>query len=132
MRPLFPVALLLLMFCSCEKNDTAAPPPAIDVTGTWQLTATMPDKSWEYVSDKDSALYIFDINGEFKFDAKSTHQRGVYKVLPNGTGIKLIITENDSLSQYFQIEKASDSTIRIDDWLKGISKGSSKLFRKVN
>jgi hypothetical protein len=138
MRPLATTALLLLMFfCSCEKSDTSAPEePAIIMTGTWQLAATMPpqDTSWQYVSSRDSAFYSFDTYGHFEYASKTSRQSGTYKVLPSGAGIKLIATESDnSLSQYFQIEQVSDSTIRIDDWLKGITKASpSQLFKKIH
>lgn len=137
MRSLCTTLLLALFFCSCEKNDTEAiPTPAIDVTGTWQLAATMPspDTTWHYVSPKDSAYYVFGGNGEFIFDAKAVHQRGTYKVLAgDANSVKLIITDRDSLSQYLQVEKTSDSTIRMDDWLKGISKGyTSRKFKRIN
>ncbi|SFD24604.1 hypothetical protein SAMN05518672_1011243 [Chitinophaga sp. CF118] len=133
MRSLFTTLLLLLFFCSCEKNDTEAT-PSIDVTGTWQLAATMPstDTFWQAISATDSVYYIFGNNGQFAFNASSYHQTGTYKVLADGVGVKLIVTGTDSLSQYLQVEKESDSTIRVDDWLKGITKGyASKLFKKI-
>lgn len=135
MRSLSTALLLSLFFCSCEKNDIAVT-PAIDVTGTWQLAATMPahDTIWQSVSPKDSAYYIFGSNGQFVFDAKSVHLTGIYKVVPgDANGVKLIVTGVDSLSQYLQVEKAGDSTIRVDDWLKGITKGYiSRKFKKIN
>lgn len=134
MRSLSTALLLVLLFCSCEKNDTALT-PAIDVTGTWQLAATMPapDTVWQSVSPKDSAYYVFGSNGQFVFEAKTIHLTGTYKVVPgDANGIKLIVTGTDSLSQYLQVLKAGDSTITVDDWLKGISKGYiSRKFKKV-
>jgi len=136
MRPLATIALLLLVFfCSCEKSDTSAPEPSVTITGTWQLSATMQpsDTSWEYVSSRDSAFYMFDTYGRYHFISKISRQSGTYKVLPSNSGVRLIVTESDnSLSQYFQIEQTSDSTIRIDDWLKGITKASpSQLFKRI-
>lgn len=134
MRSLSATLLLALFFCSCEKNDTALT-PAMDVTGTWQLAETMPspDTVWQSVSLKDSTYYIFGSNGQFVFDAKEVHLTGTYKVVPgDANGVKLIVTGTDSLSQYLQIEKTGDSTIRIDDWLKGITKGYiSRKFKRV-
>lgn len=133
MRSLCSTLLLALFFCSCEKNDTEAT-PSIDVTGTWQLSAKMPypDTTWSAIAATDSTSYIFENNGQFSFDAKSHHITGVYKVLADGNGVKLIIT-GDSLSQYLQVRKSGDSAIRVDDWLRGISqKGyASKMFIKL-
>jgi len=135
MRSLSAALLLALFLCSCEKNDTEVP-PSIDVTGTWQLAATMPapDTNWHAVSTGDSAYYIFGGNGQFVFDAKAAHLTGTYKVLAgDANSIKLIITSNDSLSQYLLVQKTADSTIQVDDWLKGITKGYiSRKFKKVN
>src|SRR3954466_11350514 len=135
MRSLSATLLLALFFCSCEKNDIEAT-PSIDVTGTWQLAATMPapDTSWHPVMSGDSSYYIFGGNGQFVFDGKAAHFTGTYKVLAgDANSVKLIITGNDSLSQYLQVEKAGDSLIRVDDWLKGITKGyASRKFKKVN
>jgi hypothetical protein len=135
MRSLLSTTLLLaLLFCSCEKNDTE-PVPSIDVKGTWQLAATMPspDTTWHSILAQDSAYYVFG-NDQFVFDAKTVHLTGTYKVLAgDANSIKIIITGKDSLSQYLQIEKTSDSTIRVDDWLKGITKGyTSRKFKKLN
>ncbi|GAA3953802.1 hypothetical protein GO495_30360 [Chitinophaga oryziterrae] len=135
MRSLSTTLLLLFLLCSCEKNDTEAT-PSIDVTGTWQLSAKMPfpDTTWSAIASTDSASYVFGNNGQFSFDAKAHHVTGVYKVLADGNGVKLIITGTDSLSQYLQVQKSGDSAIRVDDWLKGISqKGyASKMFKKIN
>jgi hypothetical protein len=107
----------------------------MDVTGTWQLAETMPsrDTVWQSVSPKDSTYYVFGSNGRFVFDAKEVHLTGTYKVVPgDANGVKLIVTGTDSLSQYLQVEKDGDSTIRIDDWLKGITKGYiSRKFKRV-
>ena len=135
MRSLSAALLLALFLCSCEKNDTEVT-PSIDVTGTWQLAATMPapDTAWYSVAAKDSAYYVFGGNGQFVFDAKDVHLTGTYKVLAgDANAVKLIITGTDSLSQYLQIQKAGDSTIRMDDWLRGITKGYvSRKFKKIN
>jgi hypothetical protein len=135
MRSLFATLLLLFCLCSCEKNDTEAT-PSIDVTGTWQLSAKMPypDTAWRTIAATDSAYYIFNSNGQFAFMAKSLQVTGVYKVLADGNGIKLILTGRDSLSQYLEVKRSGDSAIRVDDWLKGLSqKGyASKMFIKIN
>jgi hypothetical protein len=126
--------LLALFFCSCEKNDIEAT-PSIDVTGTWQLAATMPspDTTWHSVLAADSAYYAFEGNGQFVFENKVVHLTGTYKVLArDANSVKLIITSTDSLSQYLQVEKDADSVIRVDDWLQGITKGYiSRKFKKV-
>jgi hypothetical protein len=135
MRSLCTTLLLLFLLCSCEKNDSEAT-PSIDVTGTWQLSAKMPypDTLWRSISSTDSAYYIFSNNGQFAFNAKSVLVTGVYKVLADGNGVKLILTGRDSLSQYLEVKRSGDSAIRVDDWLKGLSqKGyASKMFIKIN
>jgi hypothetical protein len=134
MRSLSTALLLALFFCSCEKNDIEAP-PAIDVTGTWQLSAKMPypDTTWTALDAKDSASYVFSNNGRFAFNTQSYHSTGTYKVLPDGNGVKLIISGSDSLNQYLQVQLAGDSAIKVDDWIKGLTqKGyASRLFKKL-
>ncbi|MBP1653033.1 MAG: hypothetical protein H6Q26_3190 [Bacteroidetes bacterium] len=132
MRSIFTWLLLLTFFCSCEKNDTEAT-PSIDVTGSWELAASMkqPDTTWQAVAAADSATYSFDANGQVSYSTKSWRTTGTYKVIADGSKVKLIIS-TDSLSQYLEVEKTSDSTIRVDDWLKAVNKGyTSKRFVRV-
>jgi len=123
MRSLLTSLLLLMLFCSCEKNDVE-PTPAIDVTGAWQLSQqlSMPDTVWQNIATGDSAYYVFGANGQFVFDAKSYHLTGTYTVIPSGDKVKLIVTGKDSVSQYLQVEKLNDTSIRIDDWLIGVNR----------
>jgi hypothetical protein len=133
MRSIFTWLLLLMLFCSCEKNDTEAT-PSVDVTGSWELAASMklPDTTWQAVTAGDSVTYSFDGNGQVSYFANGWHTKGSYKVIADGSKVKLIIS-TDSLSQYLEVEKTSDSTIRVDDWLKAVNKGyTSKQFIKVN
>lgn len=133
MRSIFTWLLLLMLFCSCEKNDTEAT-PSVDVTGSWELAASMklPDTTWQAVAAADSATYSFDGNGEVVYSTKAWRTKGSYKVIADGSKVKLIIS-TDSLSQYLEVEKTSDSTIRVDDWLKAVNKGyTSKRFVKVD
>jgi hypothetical protein len=133
MRSIFTWLLLLMFFCSCGKNDTEAT-PSIDVTGTWSLASNMklPDTTWQKIAVADSATYSFDGNGQFTYSSRIWQTAGTYKVIADGNKVKLIIS-TDSLSQYLQIEKTSDSSIRVDDWMKAVNKGySSKQFIKVN
>ncbi|MVT06633.1 hypothetical protein [Chitinophaga tropicalis] len=125
--------LLLMLFCSCEKNDVEAT-PSIDVTGAWQLSEslTMPDSVWKPVAAADSAYYVFSSNGRFVFDAKTYHLTGTYKVIADGEKVKVIITGQDSIPQYLEVERVNDTSIKIDDWLKGVSKGQmSRKFVQV-
>ncbi|UPK69854.1 hypothetical protein [Chitinophaga filiformis] len=134
MRSLITSLLLLMLFCSCEKNDVE-PTPAIDVTGSWQLSQqlSLPDTVWQNIAPGDSAFYIFGANGQFVFDAKRYHFTGTYKVIPSGDKVKLIISGKDSISQYLQVEKLNDSSIRIDDWLIGVTKEQiSRKFILIN
>lgn len=123
MRSLITSLLLLMLICSCEKNDVE-PTPAVDVTGSWQLSQqlTLQDTIWHSIAPADSAYYIFGANGQFVFDAKSYHLSGTYKVIASGDKVKLIVTGKDSTSLYLQVEKLSDTSIRIDDWLIGVNK----------
>lgn len=133
MRSIFTWLLLLMLFCSCEKNDTEAT-PSIDVTGSWELAASrkLPDTTWQTVAIGDSVTYSFDGNGLVTYSTKGWHTKGTYKVIADGSKVKLIIS-TDSLSQYLEVERTSDSTIRVDDWLKAVNKGyTSKQFVKVN
>jgi hypothetical protein len=126
--------LLLLFFCSCEKSDVEAT-PSIDVMGSWQLTQTLSlsDTVWQNIAPADSAYYVFGHNGQFVFDAKDYHLTGNYKVIASGSKVKLIVTGQDSISQYLDVEKMSDSSIRIDDWLQGINKEQiSRKFTLIN
>lgn len=120
--------LLLMFFCSCEKNDEEAI-PSIDVTGAWQLSEslTLPDSTWQPVAASDSAYYVFSSNGRFVFDAKAYHLTGTYKVIADGERVKLIITGQDSLPQYLQVERLNDSSIKINDWLSGLPKGQVSM-----
>ena len=134
MRSIFTgLLLLMLLFCSCEKSDTEAT-PSIDLTGSWELASSMklPDTTWQDVAPADVVSYTFDGNGSFIYSTKSWHTTGNYKVIADGNKVKLIIS-TDSLSQYLQVEKTSDSTIRVDDWLKAVTKGYTvKQFVRVN
>jgi hypothetical protein len=123
-----------MLFCSCEKNDVEAT-PSIDVTGSWQLSQqlSLPDTTWRGIGAADSAYYLFGPNGQFVFDAKTYHLTGTYKVIAAGHKVKLIVTGKDSLSQYLQVEKLNDSSIRVDDWLIGVNKEQiSRKFVLVN
>ncbi|ACU57671.1 hypothetical protein [Chitinophaga pinensis] len=134
MRSLLTSLLLLMLFCSCEKNDIEAT-PSIDVTGSWQLSQqlSMPDTAWQTIGPKDSAYYIFGRNGQFVFDAKSYHLSGTYKVIPAGKRVNLIITGQDSVTQYLQVERLTDTSIRVDDWLIGVTKEQiSRQFILIN
>lgn len=134
MRSLLTSLLLLMLICSCEKNDVE-PTPAVDVTGSWQLSQqlSLPDTAWHGITSADSAYYVFGANGQFVFDAKSYHLSGTYKVIAAGDKVKLIVTGKDSTSQYLQVEKLSDSSIRIDDWLIGVNKEQiSRKFILIN
>lgn len=134
MRSLLTSLLLLMLLCSCEKNDIEAT-PSIDVTGSWQLSQqySLPDTSWRGISPKDSALYVFGRNGQFVFDAKTYHLTGTYKVVPAGHKVNLIITGQDSVAQYLQVERLTDTSIRINDWLIGVNKEQvSRKFILIN
>jgi hypothetical protein len=123
-----------MLFCSCEKNDVE-PAPAVDVTGSWQLSQqlSLPDTLWHSIAPADSAYYVFGANGQFVFDAKSYHLSGTYKVIASGDKVKIIVTGQDSTSQYLQVEKLSDTSIRIDDWLIGVNKEQiSRKFILIN
>lgn len=133
MRSIFTWLLLLMLFCSCEKNDTEAT-PSVDVTGSWELAASMkqPDTTWQPVAAGDSVTYSFDGNGVVSYATKGWHTKGSYKVIADGSKVKVIIS-TDSLSQYLEVERTSDSTIQVDDWLKAVNKGyTSKRFVKVD
>jgi hypothetical protein len=54
-------------------------------------------------------------------------------VIASGDKVKLIVTGRDSISQYLQVEKLNDSSIRIDDWLIGVNKDQiSRKFILIN
>ncbi|MBW8685600.1 hypothetical protein [Chitinophaga rhizophila] len=134
MRSLITSLLLLMLFCSCEKNDIEAS-PSVDITGSWQLSEQLmqPDTAWQRIASKDSAYYLFGSNGQFVFDAKTYHLSGTYKVIAAGNKVNLIITGQDSVAQYLQVERLNDTTIRIDDWLKGVNKEQvSRKFVLIN
>lgn len=134
MRSLLTSLLLLMLCCGCEKNDVE-PAPAVDVTGSWQLSQqlSLPDTTWKGIAPSDSAFYVFGSNGQFVFDTKGYHFTGTYKVIPSGDKVKLVVTGKDSVSQYLQVEKLNDSSIRIDDWLVGVNKEQiSRKFILVN
>jgi hypothetical protein len=123
-----------MLFCSCEKNDIEAT-PSIDVTGSWQLSQQLsqPDTAWQEIGAKDSAYYVFGANGQFVFDAKTYHLSGTYKVIAAGKKVNLIITGKDSVAQYLQVERLNDTSIRIDDWLIGVTKEQvSRKFILIN
>jgi hypothetical protein len=131
MRPLIATLLFALLFCSCEKNDAAlSGDPAINVTGNWKLTSslTLPDTTW-YNAVADSCTYSFAPDGTFEYTKGSFFSNGTYKVLPDGEKVKLIIIGPDKVYQFLEAERVNDSTIRIDDWLKGVASGySSRKF----
>jgi len=123
MRSLLASMLLLMLFCSCEKNDIEAS-PSVDITGSWLLSQqlSLPDTTWQNIKSTDSAYYVFGPNGQFVFDAKQYHLSGTYKVIAAGTKVNLIITGQDSIPIYLRVERLNDTSIRIDDWLIDINK----------